>query len=177
MGMPKQERVALLLRDALAHPCVIVAGGAILDFLAGRFPRAPRALRRVGLEWLYRLAFEPRRLASRYLLGNAAFLWRIAMIAAIGSRPNSAPGAASADADAIGRDTIQPLAPAIGIVHRGPRTWDVAALLPDLGTSRSRHRNRRPAAGAAALSDAAADVDRPNGAPAVVERHSVRERV
>lgn len=86
MGMPKQERVALLMRDALAHPCVIVAGGAILDFLSGRFRRAPLAFRRTGLEWLYRLAHEPRRLAFRYVVGNGLFLWRIAHAAAIEPR-------------------------------------------------------------------------------------------
>jgi exopolysaccharide biosynthesis WecB/TagA/CpsF family protein len=85
MGMPKQERVALLMRDALAHPCVIVAGGAILDFLSRRYKRAPLPMRRHGVEWLYRLALEPRRLGSRYLAGNLAFLWRIALVRALGS--------------------------------------------------------------------------------------------
>lgn len=86
MGMPKQERVALLMRDALAHPCVIVAGGAILDFLSGRFRRAPYTFRRFGLEWLYRLAQEPRRLAFRYLVGSGLFLWRVAQATTIEPR-------------------------------------------------------------------------------------------
>jgi exopolysaccharide biosynthesis WecB/TagA/CpsF family protein len=82
MGMPKQERVALMIRDAMTRPCVIVAGGAIIDFMSGRFPRAPLALRALGLEWLFRMTLEPRRLAGRYLIGNAAFLLRIAAIRA-----------------------------------------------------------------------------------------------
>jgi exopolysaccharide biosynthesis WecB/TagA/CpsF family protein len=82
MGMPKQERVALMIRDAMTRPCVIVAGGAIIDFMSGRFPRAPSAFRAAGLEWLFRVALEPRRLASRYLVGNVAFLLRIAAIRA-----------------------------------------------------------------------------------------------
>jgi len=47
--------------------------GAAFDFLAGRKPRAPRLLRRLGLEWTHRLASEPRRLWKRYLVSNARF--------------------------------------------------------------------------------------------------------
>ncbi|AKM04665.1 WecB/TagA/CpsF family glycosyltransferase [Burkholderia pyrrocinia] len=73
MGMPKQERVAMMLRDALDTPCVILNGGAILDFMARRFPRAPRLWRQLRIEWLFRLILEPRRLWRRYLLGGARF--------------------------------------------------------------------------------------------------------
>lgn len=77
MGMPKQERVALLLREALAGRNVLVInGGAVIDFLAGRFPRAPRWMRMFGLEWVYRLVREPRRLWRRYVVGNVRFLVR-----------------------------------------------------------------------------------------------------
>ncbi len=78
MGMPRQELVAQALRASLRPdaPCLIVCGGAILDFLAGRVPRAPRALRRLGLEWAWRLAREPRRLFARYVIGNPLFLAR-----------------------------------------------------------------------------------------------------
>lgn len=76
MGMPKQEQLASLLRQQLKHPCVIVCGGAIIDFMGGRFRRAPRLMRRLGLEWLHRLVHEPRRLFKRYVLGNPAFLVR-----------------------------------------------------------------------------------------------------
>jgi N-acetylglucosaminyldiphosphoundecaprenol N-acetyl-beta-D-mannosaminyltransferase len=82
MGMPKQERVALMMRDALVHPCIIIAGGAIIDFMAAKFPRAPRMLRNAGLEWLFRLSLEPRRLASRYLGGNVSFLLKMAFMRA-----------------------------------------------------------------------------------------------
>jgi exopolysaccharide biosynthesis WecB/TagA/CpsF family protein len=74
MGMPKQEIVARRLREALDYPCLIVCGGAILDFLGGRFPRAPKIIRRLGLEWLHRLALEPKRLWRRYFVGGAGFL-------------------------------------------------------------------------------------------------------
>jgi hypothetical protein len=76
MGMPKQEEVATLLRSALPFPCLIVCGGAIIDFLGARIPRAPMLMRNVGLEWLYRLALEPRRLFLRYVVGNPQFVLR-----------------------------------------------------------------------------------------------------
>ncbi|MFK3776052.1 WecB/TagA/CpsF family glycosyltransferase [Pseudomonas sp. NPDC089406] len=75
MGMPRQEAVAASLA-ALGQPCLIVCGGAILDFLGGKVSRAPRWLRRLGGEWLYRLAKEPRRLFMRYVVGNPLFLLR-----------------------------------------------------------------------------------------------------
>lgn len=85
MGMPRQEQVAQALRQALFEPCLIVCGGAILDFLGGRAARAPLALRRTGLEWAWRLACEPRRLFRRYVLGNPAFVAR-AFVLAVHSR-------------------------------------------------------------------------------------------
>lgn len=81
MGMPRQEIVALALREALDRPCIIVCGGAILDFLGGRMPRAPRVLRSLGLEWAWRLAREPRRLFRRYVVGNPVFIARALRLA------------------------------------------------------------------------------------------------
>jgi N-acetylglucosaminyldiphosphoundecaprenol N-acetyl-beta-D-mannosaminyltransferase len=81
MGMPRQEEVARELRAALRHPCLIVCGGAIIDFLGGRTPRAPRWLRAAGSEWLYRLALEPRRLFRRYVIGNPLFMARALVLA------------------------------------------------------------------------------------------------
>ncbi|WP_256439479.1 MULTISPECIES: WecB/TagA/CpsF family glycosyltransferase [Microvirga] len=80
MGMPKQERVARLLSQHLRDPCLIICGGAILDFLSGRVQRAPRWMRRLHLEWAFRLAREPRRLFSRYVVGNILFLARVAIV-------------------------------------------------------------------------------------------------
>jgi N-acetylglucosaminyldiphosphoundecaprenol N-acetyl-beta-D-mannosaminyltransferase len=77
MGMPKQEQVAVLLRQRLTGtPCLIVCGGAIIDFLGGKVARAPHWMRSSGLEWLYRLALEPKRLFKRYVMGNPKFLNR-----------------------------------------------------------------------------------------------------
>lgn len=72
LGQPLQERWAQRHWRSVAGPCLCV--GALLDFLAGNVPRAPSLVRRFRLEWLFRLAHEPRRLARRYLIGNATFL-------------------------------------------------------------------------------------------------------
>ena len=74
MGMPKQESIAARLRAELNHPCLIICGGAIIDFLGGKTSRAPAWMRNNGVEWLYRLVLEPRRLFKRYILGNPLFL-------------------------------------------------------------------------------------------------------
>lgn len=73
MGQPRQERWALA--NAGLGDATILCVGAFLDFAAGEVPRAPRLVRSARMEWAYRLAIEPRRLAGRYLVGNATFLW------------------------------------------------------------------------------------------------------
>lgn len=81
MGMPKQERVADLIAGKSDFRCVVVCGGAIVDFLGGKVTRAPRIFRQCGMEWLYRLLLEPRRLFKRYMIGNAIFLMRAIYLA------------------------------------------------------------------------------------------------
>lgn len=75
MGMPKQEQVALHLQDAMDTPALLICGGAILDFAAERFPRAPLFFRRFGLEWAFRMLIEPRRLFKRYAVGIPLFFY------------------------------------------------------------------------------------------------------
>jgi len=72
LGTPKQDWFAKLLAERL--PVAVVAIGAAFDFIAGSRAEAPPWLQRVGLEWSYRLATEPRRLWRRYLVGNPRFL-------------------------------------------------------------------------------------------------------
>jgi N-acetylglucosaminyldiphosphoundecaprenol N-acetyl-beta-D-mannosaminyltransferase len=72
-GAPKQEFWIERARAALG-PAVAVAVGASLEFVVGRVKRAPAWMSRAGLEWLYRLAQEPRRLWRRYLLRDPQFL-------------------------------------------------------------------------------------------------------
>jgi exopolysaccharide biosynthesis WecB/TagA/CpsF family protein len=76
LGNPAQE--LWLARHFDATGCALgIAVGALFDFMAGEYSRAPRWIRAVRLEWLYRLAIEPRRLASRYLMGNPSFLGKV----------------------------------------------------------------------------------------------------
>jgi N-acetylglucosaminyldiphosphoundecaprenol N-acetyl-beta-D-mannosaminyltransferase len=72
-GSPRQEKWMLRMRPRLRAP-VLVGVGAAFDFHAGRVPQAPPWMQRRGLEWLYRLSREPRRLGPRYLRDNPAFL-------------------------------------------------------------------------------------------------------
>ena len=90
MGMPRQEAVAAHLAGAINSPVLIINGGAILDFIAGRTPRAPLWMRRMGLEWLYRLSREPRRLFSRYVHGIPVFAARVLRERFTGTRVKAA---------------------------------------------------------------------------------------
>jgi len=72
LGCPKQERWIAEHRDRLS--CVSVGVGAAFDFIAGTKSQAPSWMQARGLEWLYRLVSEPRRLWRRYLYNNPRFL-------------------------------------------------------------------------------------------------------
>jgi N-acetylglucosaminyldiphosphoundecaprenol N-acetyl-beta-D-mannosaminyltransferase len=76
LSTPTQERWMAAHREAL-HAPVLVGVGAAFDIHAGRLAQAPRWVQRSGLEWAYRLAREPRRLARRYLRNNPAFVLSI----------------------------------------------------------------------------------------------------
>jgi N-acetylglucosaminyldiphosphoundecaprenol N-acetyl-beta-D-mannosaminyltransferase len=73
IGVPKQEKWMARMRPRLSAP-VMVGVGAAFDFHAGLVPQAPRRMQRLGLEWLFRLAQEPRRLWRRYLRYNPRFV-------------------------------------------------------------------------------------------------------
>lgn len=79
LGCPKQELWMHRYKDALA-PAVVLGIGATLDFIAGNVQRAPKWMSNAGLEWAYRLAREPRRLAHRYLVRDPQIVkvaWRM----------------------------------------------------------------------------------------------------
>src|SRR5438552_4027506 len=78
LGTPKQERWMHEHRDRL-HVPVVVSVGAAFDLLSGRRYQAPRWMREHGLEWLFRLLQEPRRLWRRYLVYGARFLVYLAV--------------------------------------------------------------------------------------------------
>lgn len=73
LGCPKQER--WMAHHVNRIPAVMVGVGAAFDFIAGTKPQAPRFMQNLGLEWLFRLATEPRRLWRRYLYHNPRFLY------------------------------------------------------------------------------------------------------
>ncbi len=73
LGCPKQE---FWMSGYAPHlPAVLIGVGAAFDFIAGTAPRAPLWMQKSGLEWLFRLLAEPRRLWKRYLVTNTLFLW------------------------------------------------------------------------------------------------------
>jgi N-acetylglucosaminyldiphosphoundecaprenol N-acetyl-beta-D-mannosaminyltransferase len=86
LGCPKQERWMAAHRESL--PCALLGVGAAFDFIAGRKRQAPAWMQRRGLEWLFRLGTEPRRLWRRYLVGNTRFLYHYTR-EHIRSRPGS----------------------------------------------------------------------------------------
>ena len=76
LGCPKQERWMAARRERL--PLVQLGVGAAFDFHAGRIRQAPVWMQSAGLEWAFRLAMEPRRLARRYLRHNPRFVLGLA---------------------------------------------------------------------------------------------------
>jgi N-acetylglucosaminyldiphosphoundecaprenol N-acetyl-beta-D-mannosaminyltransferase len=96
-GFPKQERLIVRLREVLPRPW-LVATGASIAMAAGEFTRAPRWMQESGLEWLYRLGQEPRRLFKRYVVHDLPFAVRLAAHA-VGRRwrQRGAPAAGAGD--------------------------------------------------------------------------------
>ena len=77
MTAPKQEKWTYSHWDELNIHCHVGTIGAVFDFFAGTVERAPMWWQRHGLEWLYRLLKEPKRMWRRYIIGNALFLWNM----------------------------------------------------------------------------------------------------
>lgn len=77
MTAPKQEKWAYSHWSELNIHCHVGTIGAVFDFFAGTVERAPEWWQKHGLEWLYRLIKEPRRMWKRYIIGNTLFLWNI----------------------------------------------------------------------------------------------------
>lgn len=80
MGVPMQEKWIRENKSKLGSVKLFVGGGAILDFLSQRIRRAPLLMRKIGLEWLFRLCLEPGRLWRRYLVGNFLFFYYILVL-------------------------------------------------------------------------------------------------
>ena len=85
MTAPKQEKWTYSHWNELDIHCHVGTIGAVFDFFAGTYKRAPKWWQEHSLEWLYRLIKEPRRMWRRYVVGNPLFLWNI-LLEAIGIR-------------------------------------------------------------------------------------------
>lgn len=77
LGVPLEQRFVARNIDRLKGVGVIKTSGGLFDFLSGRNSRAPRWMQAVGLEWVYRIILEPRRLLGRYLTTNFVAMWQI----------------------------------------------------------------------------------------------------
>ena len=73
LGMPKQEEWIAKYRERICANVILPAGAAI-EFTAGVRPVCPLWLSRLGVEWVFRWMFEPRRLFRRYTIGNIEFI-------------------------------------------------------------------------------------------------------
>lgn len=77
MTAPKQEKWTYAHWQELDIHCHVGTIGAVFDFYAGTAKRAPKWWQKHSLEWLYRLAIEPKRMWRRYVIGNPLFLWNV----------------------------------------------------------------------------------------------------
>lgn len=90
LGCPKQEIFAYQHRQSIG--CVQICVGAAFDFLSGEKRMAPKWMQDRGLEWLFRMLTEPRRLHRRYIRTNSTFMWLVARELCLRRRPHSARG-------------------------------------------------------------------------------------
>ena len=77
LGAPKQEKWIADFHQQLNVPISIGIGGSF-ELISGMVERAPKWMQQAGLEWLFRLLVEPRRLGGRYLISNTIFIWLVA---------------------------------------------------------------------------------------------------
>lgn len=75
-GAPLQEKW-IAANTTKLKPKIVMGVGGLFDFYSGNIKRAPRWLRELGLEWIYRIIQEPGRMWQRYVVGNPLFLWRV----------------------------------------------------------------------------------------------------
>jgi N-acetylglucosaminyldiphosphoundecaprenol N-acetyl-beta-D-mannosaminyltransferase len=77
-GAPAQEKwITEHINELKEHPIVVLGVGGLFDFYSETKKRAPRWMRQIGLEWVFRLLIEPKRMWKRYILGNPYFLYQV----------------------------------------------------------------------------------------------------
>ena len=112
VGAPKQELWIAKYKGQLPKIKIFLAVGAAIDFAAGNKSRSPQWMSEMGLEWLYRLGSEPRRLWKRYLIDDVPFIWLILMQKLKGyqKRPKSVSASVNAPVNApVSGDSRFPL--------------------------------------------------------------------
>jgi exopolysaccharide biosynthesis WecB/TagA/CpsF family protein len=75
VGAPKQEKWIYKYKHKLTHVKIFLAVGATIDFEAGTIKRAPKWMSQAGIEWLFRITCDPKRLWKRYLIDDLPFFW------------------------------------------------------------------------------------------------------
>lgn len=75
-GCPKQETLSNTILDSIPQKVILTCGG-LFSYYSGDHKRAPFWMQDLGLEWLFRLSLEPKRLWKRYLVGNFSFIYKI----------------------------------------------------------------------------------------------------
>ncbi|MFZ2385324.1 MAG: WecB/TagA/CpsF family glycosyltransferase [Candidatus Omnitrophota bacterium] len=88
MGVPRQEKWIAKHREKL-NPRLCLGVGALFDYLSGRIPRAPLFIRRIHLEWLWRIFIEPKRMIKRYIIDGTKLFWIILKCRVFSRNPSS----------------------------------------------------------------------------------------
>lgn len=133
LGKPRQE---LWIAEYGAHTgaSVLLAFGAVVDFLAGRIHRAPQAVSDAGMEWAWRLAMEPKRLAKRYLVQGPEAYLRMNRHSRVGSSLHATVGSAGLQSSAVEPTDVPgelpgPVTAPIGVFAPVDRLADVTVVL------------------------------------------------
>jgi exopolysaccharide biosynthesis WecB/TagA/CpsF family protein len=121
-GVPAQDLWLQRVAPRL-HVTLSLGVGGLFDFLSGRIPRAPTPLRRLGLEWTYRLYQEPKRMWRRYIVGNTTFVAR----AVADALPS--PGHVLRSVDLVLKRGLDIVGASIGLVALAPLFLAAAAAI------------------------------------------------
>ncbi len=122
-GVPLQDCWLAENQHRISIPVVLGVGG-LFDFFSGNVPRAPKIMRKVGMEWLYRLYQEPVRLFTRYILGNPEFLCR-ALMSAFSLRA----GQAKSNISRFTKRVVDIVGAGLGMIMLAPLLLMIAALI------------------------------------------------
>ncbi|MCK5931950.1 MAG: WecB/TagA/CpsF family glycosyltransferase [Fulvimarina manganoxydans] len=129
LSFPKQEFFARDLAPKRTHGVALCVGASV-DFLTGRQKRAPKGFQRLGLEWLYRLSSDPKRMARRYLVKGPKIVPLVARDVLAGRRGRAATGAPSSAILPFARPRRAGASGAVSKTARPPRVLFLSTVLP-----------------------------------------------